>query len=171
MSTQQVEHRLNVDQETVWHILHNQQLHLYHPQRVQAMRPEDFVPQVNFCRWFLYHCVDEPDFPWRILFTDEAKFTREGAINFHNSHDWVDENPHATCPHGFQQCYGFNMCTGFLDGCVTGPYLLLPNLTSDVYLNFLEHVLHGFLEDVPLHVHKNMWFQHDGAPPHFTCVV
>ena len=56
------------------------------------------------------------------------------------------------------------MWVGFLDGCVIGPYLFPPNLTGDTYLNFLEHVLHEFLEDVPLHVH-------DGAPPHFTRAV
>ena len=74
------------------------------------MHPEKFVPQVNFCRWFLQrHCVDEPVFPWRILFTYEAKPTREDVINFHNSHVWDDENPYATRPHGFQQHYGFWM--------------------------------------------------------------
>ena len=60
---------------------------------------------------------------------------------------------------------------GFLDGCVIGPYLLPSNLTGDAYLNFLEHILHGLLEDMPLHGHQNMWFQHDGTPPHFTRAV
>ena len=41
--------------------------------------------------------------------------------------------------------------------------LLPPNLPRDAYLNFLEHVLHGLLKDVPLHVYQNMWFQHNGA--------
>ena len=36
------------------------------------------------------------------------------------------------------------------------------------FLRFLEGVLHGLLEDVPLYVRQNMWFQH--VPPHFfTC--
>ena len=60
------------------------------------------------------------------------------------------------------------MWAGFLDGCVIGLYHLPPNVTGDTYLNFLEHVLHVLLEGVPLQVHQNMWFQHDGAPPHFT---
>ena len=63
------------------------------------------------------------------------------------------------------------MWAGFLDGCVNGSYLLQPNLTGDVYLNFPEHVLHGLLEYMPLHVHQCMWFQHDGAPPYFTRAV
>ena len=74
-STRRVERRLNVDHKTVWCILHNQQLHPYQHQGVQAMRPEDFVPRVKFCRCFLHRCADELDFPRRILFIDEAKFT------------------------------------------------------------------------------------------------
>ena len=56
-------------------------------------------------------------------------------------------------------------------GCVIGLYLLPPNLTGDAYLIFLEHVLHGLLEDVPLHVRQNMWFQQDGALSNFTRAV
>ena len=63
------------------------------------------------------------------------------------------------------------MCAGLLDGCVIGPYLLPPNLTGDSYLNFSEHVLHGILEDVPLHVYQNMWFQYNVTPLHFTHAV
>ena len=36
---------------------------------------------------------------------------------------------------------------------------------------FFEHLLHGLLEDVPLHVRQITWFQHHGAPPHFTRAV
>ena len=43
-STRQVACRLNVDQQTVWRILHNQQLYSYHTWRVQVMSPEEFVP-------------------------------------------------------------------------------------------------------------------------------
>ena len=71
-----------MDQKTVWLILRNQQLYPHHPQRAQAMCPEDSMPRVNFCRWFLHRFVDEPDFPRGILFTDEAKCIREGDINF-----------------------------------------------------------------------------------------
>ena len=59
----------------------------------------------------------------------------------------------------------------FLDEYVIGPCFLSPNLTDDAFLNFLKHVLHGLLEDVPLPVRQNMWFQHDGAPPHFMRAV
>ena len=59
------------------------------------------------------------------------------------------------------------MWARFLDGRVIGPYLLSPNLTVDAYFIFHEYVLHGVLK----YVRQNMWFQHDGAPPHFILAV
>jgi hypothetical protein len=32
----------------------------------------------------------------KILCTDEVKFTRDGVVNFHNTHAWVDDKPHTT---------------------------------------------------------------------------
>ena len=67
--------------------------------------------------------------------------------------------------------FSLNIWAGFLDGCVIGPFFLPLNLTGAAYLRYFEDVLHGLLEDVPLHVHQNMWFQPDGAPPHFSPAV
>jgi hypothetical protein len=47
-----------------------------------------------------------------------------------------------------------------------GPCLLPGKLTAHWY-NFLETVLPGLLEDVPLAVRQVLWFQHDGAPAHY----
>jgi hypothetical protein len=54
---------------------------------------------------------------------------------------------------------------------IIGPYLLLLQLTGDVYLQFFQETLPELLEVVPLEVHREMSFQHDGAPAHFTNVV
>jgi hypothetical protein len=42
----------------------------------------------------LIRCEAEPDFPRRILWTDEASFKLTGRINSHNSVYWSDSNPH-----------------------------------------------------------------------------
>jgi hypothetical protein len=42
------------------------------------------------------------------------------------------------------------------------------NLTGDTYLAFLRNELPGFLEDIPLMVRSQMYFQHDGAPSRFS---
>ena len=40
-------------------------------------------------------------------------------------------------------------------------------LGEEIYQMFLREVLPELLEDVPLGIRRRMWFQHDGAPPHF----
>lgn len=47
------------------------------------------------------------------------------------------------------------------------PYVAPSRLNSQSYHVFLEDVLPDLLEDVPLGVRRDMWFQHDGAPAHF----
>jgi len=37
--------------------------------------------------------------------------------------------------------------------------------------NFLQDELPAFLENVPLQTRRQMYYQHDGAPPHFSRVV
>ncbi|KAJ4426199.1 hypothetical protein ANN_27008 [Periplaneta americana] len=72
---------MNVPHSSVWRVLHDQQLHPYNRQKVHAMGPADFAPRANFCEWFLYQCVDTPEYPRCVLFTDEAQFTREAVFN------------------------------------------------------------------------------------------
>ena len=90
------------------------------------MQPQDFASQSHFFRWFSHRCVEEPDFPWQILFTYKAKFTKEAALNSCNSHVWAEGNPHAVHPHEFQEQYSLNIWARFLNGYVIGPYLLPP---------------------------------------------
>jgi len=42
------------------------------------------------------------------------------------------------------------------------------NLTGNTYEAFLRHELIGLLEDNPLMIRRQMYFQHDEAPPHYT---
>ena len=52
-----------------------------------------------------------------------------------------------------------------------GPVVLPAGLNADNYLQFIIDGLPGLLEDVPLNVRLNLWFQMDGAPPHFGIAV
>jgi hypothetical protein len=47
-----------------------------------------------------------------------------------------------------------------------GPWLLPDSLTAQRQRDFLETVLPGLVEVVPLTVRHRLWFQHDGAPVH-----
>lgn len=49
-----------------------------------------------------------------------------------------------------------------------GPCELPPRLNGTNYANFLSDDLPDLLEDVTLELRRDMMFQQDGAPPHFS---
>jgi len=55
---------------------------------------------------------------------------------------------------------------GVLGNRLIGPFVF-DNLTGNTYEAFLRHELPGLLEDIPLMIKSQMYFQHDGAPPHY----
>jgi len=44
-------------------------------------------------------------------------------------------------------------------------------LNGETYAVFLRDILPVFLEDIPLAVLRDMWFQQDGAPPHHANIA
>jgi hypothetical protein len=99
-----------------------------------------------------------------ILFTDEASFTRDGVNNSRNVHD----NPHEKSVTKFQRRFSVNTWCGVLGNRLIGPVVFDNNLTRKTYEAFLRNKLPGLLEDIPLMIRIQMYFQHDGAPPHYT---
>jgi hypothetical protein len=121
---------------------------------------------MQFCEWLRHqHAADEL-FLHSILWTD-ACFTREGVFNVLNSHLWARDNPHAIRERGYQVRFIVSVWAGIVGDIVVGPYLLPDKLTAQQYRDFLETVLPGLLQDVPLAVRQRLWFQHDGAPAHY----
>jgi len=49
-----------------------------------------------------------------------------------------------------------------------GLFVFDNNLTGNTYEAFLKNELPGLLENIPLMIWHQMYFQHDGAPPHYT---
>ncbi|GFX01191.1 uncharacterized protein TNCV_4581571 [Trichonephila clavipes] len=101
-------------QATVWRIAHDEGLHPYHLQRVQAVELGDYNKRMDFARWFLHESNADRNFAASVLFTDEATFSLEGVMNFHNLHTWADENPHTIRPHGAQRKCSINVWAGIV---------------------------------------------------------
>ena len=78
ISTRRLAAEVGVSQFVVHRTLKEQDLHPCHVEKVQALEPADF-PRHVVC----------------ILFTDEARFTRNTIFNSHNTHIWSNENPYA----------------------------------------------------------------------------
>ena len=170
-STRELSAAVNVSHSTVWRILREERMHPYHAQRVQGLEPSDYQARVNFSTWFLQQMAVDPDFCAHVLFTDECTFSREGIFNIHNYHVWSNDNPYTIRPRSFQQRFSVNIWAGIVHDYLIGPYLLPTRLDGDSYLVFLQEVLPGLLNDVPPPIRRRMWFQHDGAPAHFSVDV
>lgn len=140
-----------------------QGLHPYHYQRVQELMPEDFQARNEFSQWILGH----QNLLSKILWSDEATFTRCKIFNIHNIHFWANENPRAVRRTNFQHRFSVNLWAGMIGNQLVGPIEIPTNLNSVRYLEFLQNELAGLLEDVPLASRVGMYFQHDGAPAHF----
>jgi len=52
-----------------------------------------------------------------------------------------------------------------------GPYFFLQRLTGDIYAKRFARWTASTLTDVPLQTRWQIYYQHDGAPPHFSQVV
>jgi len=61
-----------------------------------------------------------------------------------------------------------NVWCGVLGNKLIGPFVFDNNLTGYTYEFFLRNELPGLLQDIPLMIKSQMYFQHDGAPPHYT---
>ena len=109
----------------------------------------------------------ESSFPVQILFTDEACFTRYGYFGSRNSHIWDDEIPHAVFIRVHQARFYVNIWGGSLWDYLLGPVIIPGRWNGSAYLEFLQNTLPLLMEEIPLAIRREMWFQHDGAPAHF----
>ncbi|KAI5638961.1 hypothetical protein NE865_08413 [Phthorimaea operculella] len=165
-STRDAARVFNISHTTAWHILKEEGKHPYHFTCVQELEPSDYQPRVDFCLWLLEN-------PHRnILWTDEATFTRIGMFNTHNSHYWSSTNPRRVRPNHFQRRFSVNVWAGIVGDRIVGPYFL-PRINGREYLRLLRKVNRVLHRTLPLEYHRGggMYYQHDGAPAHFSADV
>jgi hypothetical protein len=106
-----------------------------------------------------------------ILFTDEATFTHNGINNTCNLHQWSHDNPHGPAETSFQRHFSIDVRCSMINDMLIGPVILDGCTIGHNYLDFPQHGLLDQPEDVPLATWIAMYFQHDGAPSHFTLLV
>lgn len=164
-SSRSVGRQAGIDHGLVLDIVRDEHLHPYHYSKVQALSPTDFEPRMELCNWLL---DQEPNLLRKVLWTDEACFTRDGFFNMHNSHYWSVENPHVVRERGYQHRFAVNVWAGILGEHQIGPLILPHRLNGDSFLNLLRNDLPNLMENIPLASRQDMWIQLDGAPPHFA---
>jgi len=100
-----------------------------------------------------------------------TNFILDVVNNTRNSHLWDRDNPHGTAGSNYQHRFSVNVWCGVIGDQLIGSYIFPQHLTGDIYFNFLQDKLPALLENVPLQTRRQMYYQHDGAQPHFSQVV
>lgn len=167
-SIRQVARECGSTRSSVWKVLSKHRLHPYHVCLHQDLTEEDYRKRLDFCNWALIQKEADNDFFSKIIWTDEAKFCRDGNVNLHNAHYWADQNPHWLREHKHQTQWSVNVWCGLFGDKVIGPYFFDGNLTGRRYVQILRDIVDDFACSLPLHDLQRTWFQHDGAPPHFS---
>ena len=117
--------------------------------------------RIDMCNWIKAH----PELLSVILFSDGASFTWDGVNNLRNVHMWSHDNPHETSVTKFQRRFTVNVWCGVLGNKLFGPFVFDNNITGNAHGAFLRNELRGLLEDIPLMIRNQIYFQHDGTPP------
>src|ERR1043166_8520185 len=101
-STRKVAEEVGISQSTVERILKRHCWRPYKAHLVQDLSGQDFQRRIDFCLWLEAMEQLDPGFCGKILWSDEASFSRSGVVNRHNCHYWAAENPHWTVTAHFQ---------------------------------------------------------------------
>lgn len=164
-STNDAARRFGISQTSAWKIVRSAGMHPYHYRKTQELTSIDRTPRITFCNWVIAH----PDV--NILFSDECLFTRIGLFNQHNEHWWSTRNPKLTREHSYQHRFSVNVWAGILNDRLVGPYFIQGRLTGETYLDLLRTMVSTMLDDIPLAYLQEIYFQQDGAPPHYHRAV
>lgn len=105
------------------------------------------------------------------MFSDEATFRSNGAVNRHNMHYYSTTNPFWVREVQHQNHWSLNVWCGIKNLRVIGPYFLREPLNGHRYLQFLQNELPQLLEEIDNNEREQMWIQHDGAPAHYYRAV
>ena len=170
ISTRAIEGNTEVPKSTAQFILNKNKFYPYKFRICHGLRPGDDIRRRTFCEWFTRKCQDDENFPSKIIWSDESMVGNNGIFNRRNSH-WSQQNPleHKVSRH--QHRFSFNMWVGILGTNIIGPFIYQNNLTAERYLHLLENNLEETLDNLPLAVTHNCWFDQEGAPAHNSKVV
>lgn len=164
-STRRASNQLGISHSTVFRAIREDNRYPYHLTTVQELLPRDMELRMAFGRWYVQQCHRRRNFPDRIIWTDEATFTRAGSVNSRNSHLWSHANPHGTREHHFQHRFSVNLWLGVCGRYMTQPVFLPQRLNTNTFYDLLHNdISTALFEAMPLE--EELWWQMDGCPAH-----
>lgn len=176
-SSRQIARGNNVSHTTVLKCLHKEKLHPYKMMFVQELTEDDPDRRVQFCEEIMNKLDRNVVSLDSIVFSDESTFTLNGELNRQNCRYWSAENPHWIRETHTQYPQKVNVWAGIIGDHIIGPIFIEGNLTAAKYLNILrDEVVPALANLYPNALHptlpsETVWFQQDGATPHYAVIV
>lgn len=132
----------------------------------QALRPGDSDRRLQFCNWLNGKLQENDDFLNNIIWTDECNFSTKGLFNRNNEHYYSVRNPRQNREVRRQGHNSFNVWVGIYRNRILGPIIYEGNLNAVRYKELIEPYVLDIVDNTPLIIMRDLWWQQDGAPPH-----
>ncbi len=161
---------LNLSKTTVHRILKGEKMHPYRLHILHELFDEDLAARRAFAEEMLQVIENDDTFLHQLLFSDEAVFHLSGQVNRHNCVYWSTDNPSHTAMRPLQSPKIVVWMGVWSEGLI-GPYVFEDTVTGDSYLGMLREWLLPQLQQIDQFNAGDMFFQQDGAPPHWSRVV
>lgn len=160
----------DISKSSLHRILKQEKIKPYKLMYTQELLEDDPDRRCEFSEMMINKINNDPDFKNKILFSDESTFCLNGEVNRHNCRFWSKTNPHWMEPLHTQRPQKVNVWAGIVKDKIIGPFFIEGNLNSQKYLQILRGKVVPKLIELNINVNE-IWFQQDGAPPHFARTV
>ncbi|GBM28060.1 hypothetical protein AVEN_27447-1 [Araneus ventricosus] len=151
----------------IWTIFNESGAHPYRSTPVQGLLPRDVQERYTGCNFVMNNLEDHPKFLAGIILTNEPCFSRNGTFNRQIVHTCSLENPRYAVE--VDIIYAGRLMFGekfLMARSLGGSVFYEGTLTGQKCLELLQDVITDFVENLLMDQLRNVWFQHDGSPPH-----
>lgn len=130
-SVREIALECQISKNSVWRILIKHKYRSYKYQLHQHLYQDDPVRRLEYCNWYLEKYFEDNTFPFKIVYSDESRFTNLGVFNRNNKRYWAQENLHLMVEGNFQERFGFNCWIGILGDRILGPIIFDGHLMGE----------------------------------------
>lgn len=171
MSLRDLSSQLNISKDKIRRCFVRHKIKPYKPKFLHTLREGDENLRLNYCYWAQGNFLNDRNFLGKIMFTDEATFTTNGIVSSQNCRYWARNNPNWVINCKDQYSQKVNVWCGILGDRIIGPFFFNQSLNAHRLVNFLDGELWDEIENLPLDLRRDMYFQLDGASIHNSRIV
>jgi hypothetical protein len=161
---------LDIPKSTVHDVLHKDlKMKAYKIHLTQHLLEEDYGTRLDWCKWIHSKFLMDKTLIDKITFSDEATFHISGKVNRHNCRIWGTEDPKEVFEYE-RDSPKTNVWCAMNKERIFGPYFFTEKTVNGAsYLDMLQNFFIPLLRR--LGILKKIFFQQDGAPPHYALDV